>query len=140
MVSADDFTLMKIVGAVYLIWLGIRGFRAAALDPASEVVAIGTRRAFRDGVMIEMFNPKTAAFFLAFLPQFIDSAQPAAPQALLLGTISVGLNTGVDVVVALLAALARTGMVSRPSLMRRIRQGSAAIVCGLGGALLLARR
>jgi threonine/homoserine/homoserine lactone efflux protein len=61
-------------------------------------------------------------------------------QAVALGVISVALNTGVDVIVTLIAARARTGIVQRPSLIRRIRQGSAAVMCMLGGALLLARR
>jgi threonine/homoserine/homoserine lactone efflux protein len=140
MASADAFTILKVVGALYLVWLGIRGFRDANLDLPAEVTALGSRRAFRDGIMVETFNPKTAAFFLAFIPQFIDPAGPVAPQVILLGTISVALNTGVDVVVTLLAARARSGIVARPSLMRRIRQGSAAVMCALGGALLMARR
>lgn len=140
MASAEAFTAMKIVGAIYLIWLGFRGFRDAKLDLPAEISAVGARQAFRDGVMVEMFNPKTAAFFLAFLPQFVDPSLPVTPQVLVLGTISVALNTGVDVIVVLLASRARTGIVARPSLVRRIRQGSAAVMCGLGGALLIARR
>jgi threonine/homoserine/homoserine lactone efflux protein len=140
MASAEAFTLMKLAGAAYLIWLGVKGFRDANLELPADVSALGASQAFRDGVIVEMFNPKTAAFFLAFIPQFIDPAQPVAPQAILLGVTSVALNTGVDVIVTFIAARARAGMVRRPSLMRRIRQGSAAIMCALGGALLLARR
>jgi threonine/homoserine/homoserine lactone efflux protein len=138
--SAEAFTLMKLVGAAYLIWLGVTGFRAANIDLPKDISALGSGQAFRDGVIVEMFNPKTAAFFLAFIPQFIDPSQPVAPQAILLGVISVALNTGVDVIVTLLAARARAGIMGRPSLMRRIRQGAAAIMCALGGVLLLARR
>ncbi len=140
MASAEAFTIMKLLGAAYLVWLGIKGFRDARIDLPADVSAVGAGQAFRDGVIVEMFNPKTAAFFLAFIPQFIDPSRPVALQAILLGTISVALNTGVDVIVTFLAVRARAGMVRRPSLMRRIRQGSAAIMCALGGALLLARR
>ena len=73
MASAEAFTLLKLAGALYLVWLGIktmaRGARVAAVGRAPSV---GNPRAFRDGIIVEALNPKTAAFFLAFLPQFVD--------------------------------------------------------------------
>ncbi len=101
---------------------------------------MGTARAFREGILVEAFNPKTAAFFLAFIPQFIDPAGSVATQFVVLGLISVALNTGVDVVVAYAAARARASFTERPNLIRRLRTASGVILCGLGTTLLLARR
>jgi threonine/homoserine/homoserine lactone efflux protein len=107
--SAQAFALLKIAGAIYLVWLGIQTWRQAgeALT-APDGAGADTARAFRDGIVVEIFNPKTAAFFLAFLPQFVDpQAGSVALQFVVLGTISVALNTGADVVVAFAASRAR---------------------------------
>jgi threonine/homoserine/homoserine lactone efflux protein len=141
MTSADAFTILKIVGAVYLIWIGIKTWRdAGAAIAATDVVPAGARRAFRDGVFVELANPKTAAFFIAFIPQFIDPAGAVGWQFVLLGTIVVILNTLADVVVVVFAGRARDGLMARPDLIRRLRQGSGAVICGLGVSLLFARR
>lgn len=138
--SAEAFTALKFAGAIYLVWLGIRTMRQP-LDAQIDVAATGTRRAFRDGILVEAFNPKTAAFFLAFLPQFIDpSAAPAWLQFCLLGGISVLLNTGVDLAVVLLAARARAVVLGKPALLKRLQQGAGLAIAGLGLSLLFARR
>jgi len=95
----------------------------------------------RDGVLVEALNPKTAAFFLAFIPQFLDPAG-ASPtlQFILLGAISVTLNTLADVVVVLMASATRTQLIGRPHLMRRLTQGSGVFIASLGLSLALARR
>ncbi len=141
MASAEAFALLRIAGALYLVWLGIKTIRdGGSLQPAS-VTRSGTARAFREGIAVEALNPKTAAFFLAFLPQFVDpSSGPVWLQFVALGTISVVLNTAVDVGVVFLAARARTLATSRPALLSRLRQGSGAMIACLGVALLFARR
>jgi threonine/homoserine/homoserine lactone efflux protein len=140
MASAEAFTVLKIAGALYLIWLGVRTWRGARAMAPVSVGATGARQAFREGILIEALNPKTAAFFLAFLPQFVDPAANVALQFSILGIVSVALNTGVDVAVTYWAAKARDGFAKRPTLVARMRQASACLMCGLGGALLLARR
>jgi threonine/homoserine/homoserine lactone efflux protein len=144
MASAEAFTLLKLAGAAYLVWLGLRTLREAGqpLDLGAQVSALGARRAFREGVLVEALNPKTAAFFLAFVPQFVDpaGAMPVALQFALLGLVSVTLNTGVDVLVALGAGRARAGLGARPGLVRRLRQLSGGMICALGALLALARR
>lgn len=140
MASAEAFTLLKFVGAIYLIWIGLKMLREAREAGPATVEAAGTRRAFRDGVFVEVANPKTAAFFLAFIPQFIDPTTAIAMQFVLLGTIVVVLNTLADVVVVGLATRAEQGLAARPNLVRRLRQGSGAVICGLGISLLFARR
>ena len=140
MASADAFTVLKIAGAVYLIWLGIKGWREARHVEPAGVAPTGAHRAFREGIIVEALNPKTAAFFLAFIPQFVDPAGNVAQQFIVLGLISVALNTAADVVVAYWAAKARAGLAARPSLIVRLRQASAAVMCALGALLMLARR
>ena len=141
MTSAEAFTLLKLAVAVYLVWLGIKAIREARRPFEATPVTTGTARAFREGIVVEALNPKTAAFFLAFLPQFVDpAAGPVWLQFLLLGLISVTLNTAVDVVVALLASRARSIAVGRPALLRRLRTAAGGLIATLGLALLFARR
>ena len=139
--SAQLFTGLKLVGALYLIWLGIKTFREAGHVPPEQPCAAGAARAFREGVVVEALNPKTAAFFLAFIPQFLDpaAAHPAL-QFMALGLVSVALNTFADVVVVVAASAARAHLVRRPRYVRRLRQGSGLFMAGLGLSLALARR
>jgi len=141
--SAELFTVLKLVGAGYLVWLGVRAVLAArreALVLGGAVPAMGVRRAFREGVLVEALNPKTAAFFLAFIPQFVDLSGSVAGQFVVLGVVSVVLNTGADVVVAFLAGRIREGAGARPGLVRRLREGSGAAMVALGVGLALAKR
>ena len=144
--SAELFTVLKLLGAAYLVWIGFRTLQAARRDAAADLnggtaAAVGTRRAFREGVLAEALNPKTAAFFLAFIPQFVDPATGSvALQFVVLGTVSVALNTLVDVVVALAASRIREGATARPRLIRRLRQASGGAMMALGVGLALAKR
>jgi threonine/homoserine/homoserine lactone efflux protein len=140
MASAEAFNVLKIAGAFYLIWLGFKTWREAGIVDPIGVETTGIGRAFREGILVEALNPKTAAFFLAFIPQFVDPSANVARQFIILGIISVVLNTGVDVVVTYWAASARAGLAKRPSLIVKMRQTSGAVMCGLGASLLLARR
>jgi threonine/homoserine/homoserine lactone efflux protein len=140
MASAEAFTLLRIAGALYLIWLGFKTWREARVVEPNEVQTIGVRRALCDGVLIEALNPKTAAFFLAFIPQFVDPSANVAAQFIILGLISVALNTSADLIVTYWAAKARSRFARRPSFLTRTRQASGAMMCGLGATLLFARR
>lgn len=143
MASATAFTVLKVIGGCYLIYLGIQTWRSAAEAEITTVFPRGTgaARAFREGVIVEATNPKTAAFFLALIPQFIDlSSGSIAGQSLVLGSISVGMNTMAGLAVALGALQIRSRLLKRPNLIRRIRQGSGMIMGGLGLSLLVARR
>jgi threonine/homoserine/homoserine lactone efflux protein len=140
MASAEAFTVLKIAGALYLIWLGLKTWRQARVVELAELQTTGVHRGFREGIVVEALNPKTAAFFLAFIPQFVDSSVNVAAQFILLGLISVALNTSVDLIVTYWAAKARAGFAKRPSFITRTRQASGALMCGLGATLLSARR
>lgn len=131
--SATAFNVVKYAGAAYLIYLGVRTI-VADKDAAQEHSSVSgaTRQAFRQGITTELFNPKTALFFLSFLPQFIDRAAPPIPQLLLLGTISVCLNTSADVVVSLLAGPIGARLRNSPRLRNGQRFVSGGALIGLG--------
>ena len=109
MSSALAFTLVKYAGAAYLVYLGIRTLlerhaHAASLQPQD---AVSLRGAFLQGMTVNILNPKTALFFLAFLPQFVQPERgPVAPQVLLLGLLFVLIATVSDGTYALLAEVA----------------------------------
>ena len=132
--SATAFSVVKYAGAAYLIYLGVRtivaGQEAGEAAPGMSEAAWS---AFRQGVTTEAFNPKTALFFLSFLPQFINREAPAIPQFLLLGTISVTLNTTADVVVSLLAGPIGSHLRRRPRLRHGQRYASGGALIALGG-------
>jgi threonine/homoserine/homoserine lactone efflux protein len=145
--SAELFTALKLLGAGYLVWIGFRTFQAARRDAsalpdgAAAATPIGAGRAFREGILVEALNPKTAAFFLAFIPQFVDPAQGfVALQFVALGSISVALNTLADVGVAIAAGRVRDAAAAQGRLMRRLREASGLGLIALGLGLALARR
>jgi threonine/homoserine/homoserine lactone efflux protein len=145
--SAELFAVLKLIGAAYLIWLGLRTLQSArrdasaALNAGSAEPPVGPRRAFREGVLVEALNPKTAAFFLAFIPQFVNPTEGhVVLQFVVLGFVSVALNSLADIVVAFAASGIRNGAVSRPALVRRLREASGAAMIALGLGLALARR
>lgn len=140
MASAEAFTVLKISGALYLVWLGLKTMREARVPLASAGPSVGSARAFRDGVVVEALNPKTAAFFLAFLPQFVDPSGTVWLQFVALGLISVALNTAVDIAVVFAASRARGFALGRSALMRRLRTGAGLLIASLGLSLLLTRR
>jgi threonine/homoserine/homoserine lactone efflux protein len=132
MASAELFTALKVVGALYLMWLGVRTIRSARRAVADALGArdagsLGARRAFQEGMWVEALNPKTAAFFLAFIPQFVDpSASSVLLPFIMLGLVSVALNTAADVVVAFAAGQVREHASRHSKRIERIREASAA--------------
>jgi len=89
-ISSLAFTVVKYAGAAYLVWLGIRALRAPAGGAAKASFGDASlRRIFRDGFLVALLNPKTAIFFAAFLPQFMDPAASAPVQSIALGAVFV---------------------------------------------------
>jgi threonine/homoserine/homoserine lactone efflux protein len=132
--------VVKCLGAVYLVWLGLKTWREARIPMPADARTTGSHQALREGIIVEALNPKTAAFFLAFIPQFVDPSLPIAAQFITLGLISVMLNTTADLLVTYGATKARASLEDRPSLIMRARQTSGAVMCGLGVSLFFARR
>ncbi|AIJ46919.1 RhtB family transporter [Comamonas testosteroni TK102] len=139
--SAVAFTLLKYLGAAYLVYLGIRLWLRR--EPAAAVEAVtpqGARRALVEGIVVEALNVKTALFFLAFLPQFVDPGAALVPQLVLLGSICVALNTLVDVVAVFIAHRLLSSGAARAARARVMTRMSGATMMGLGAFLALARR
>lgn len=132
--SASAFAVVRYLGAAYLVWLGIRtlmeGREHSVLGRGGSGAEV---RAFRQGAITEALNPKTALFFVSFLPQFAQpEAGPLAVQLALLGAISVALNTSADVLVALAAGKLGQRLMATPRLLLRQRKLSGGLLVGLG--------
>lgn len=141
--SAQLFTVLKLAGAVYLIWIGLSTIRkaGAAANTAPFRGRAGLARAWRDGLAVSALNPKTAAFFLAFLPQFIaPSAGHVALQFLALGLMAILLYTGSDAIMALAAARLKRLFTGRGNAVIWVRQAAGGAMICLGLGLLLTRR
>jgi threonine/homoserine/homoserine lactone efflux protein len=138
--SAAAFSVVKYLGAAYLLYLGIRLLMAKAPAAPGAVVAGGARRALLEGILVEALNVKTALFFLAFLPQFIAGGSPPTLQLVVMGTVCVVLNTLVDVGAVLGADRLLT---SGPTARRRaglLNKASGVTLVGLGLYVAAARR
>jgi len=133
------YTVFKLAGAAYLIYLGISYWRAgpASVDPAERVPAKSLTAVFRESVIVEATNPKTALFFLALLPQFVDpSAGPVAPQFLLLGLIVTLSAIPCDVLVAISAARVSQWLIRHERAQVIQERVSGSILLGLGGYIM----
>ena len=140
--SATAFTIVKYAGAAYLVFLGLR--KLLTRDAGEEVELAprtprSTAELFGHGVVVNVLNPKTALFFLAFLPQFVDpNAGPVAPQMLVLGTLLVGLGVLSDGTYALLAAGAGNKLRGAARARRRLEKISGGVFVALGLAAAFA--
>ena len=125
--SAVAFHTVKYAGAAYLIWLGIRMIRSSKAELPTETLA-PSRGALVQGIVTEALNPKTALFFLSFIPQFISPhLGHVFLQFFIFGTVSVGLNTTADLLVVSLA-VPLGGRLKTSSVFRRRQR----IVSGFG--------
>lgn len=143
MASATAFSALKILGGLYLIYIGVQTWRSADQPIVADATATRSDvwRAMRQGILVEATNPKTAAFFLALIPQFIDAERGnVAVQFGVLGLVSIVLNTGMAILVVFAASALRQRITGRPQIARRLRQGSGVVLGGLGLSLLLTRR
>ena len=113
--SPTAFAVLRYVGAAYLLWLGIRTLRRSrAAAPAAAGGVASHRRLFRDGVLVDVLNPKTSLFFLAFLPGFVHEGHgPVALQVVVLGLVFVALAALTDGAYALAAARVSRGVRQR---------------------------
>ncbi|MDQ3104714.1 MAG: LysE family translocator [Actinomycetota bacterium] len=143
--SAEAFTVVKLIGAGYLLYMGVQSLRAAAAR-AHDVGAglTGTaaeqlgRQAFRQGLLTNVLNPKIAAFFLAFLPQFVTPATSATAQTALLGAIFITMSV-VWLAAVVRGASAASRLLSRDSVRRRLDAVAGVVFLGFAGRLALAR-
>lgn len=131
--SAVAFSVVKYAGAAYLVYLGVRMVLSARRDDDAHVSDVAPRKSpLWQGVTTEVLNPKTALFFLAFIPQFVDHHHGTLWQFLVLGTISVTLNTACDLIVTFLAAPIGAKLRASAKLRRRQRTVTGLTLIGLG--------
>ena len=141
MASATAFTVLKWLGAAYLLYLGIRTLlqRDPGAAPVPHLRARGLRRVFLEGLVVNVFNPKVALFFLAFLPQFVDPGAASVPvQMTALGLVFVLIGIVSDSLYVLLAAGLATRLRASRAAARAQRWFAGSVYVGLGVATALA--
>ena len=141
--SATAFDAIRYLGAAYLVYLGIRTLRARDEDGAEPgaAPAVSLGRAYRQGVIVQLLNPKVALFFLAFLPQFVDPARgPVAAQILVLGALLATLGLVNDCLYAIAAGALGARLRSHGALARRRRHVTGAVYLALGAAAAVTGR
>jgi threonine/homoserine/homoserine lactone efflux protein len=137
--SALAFTVVKYAGAAYLIYLGVKTLLTKEqIGPTREIQKASLSRVFYQGVVVNLLNPKTALFFFAFLPQFIDTARGrVAMQIVLFGTILVVIGTLSDSVYALAAGGVGNWLRGNLRFLRAQRYFAGSVYLGLGAATAL---
>lgn len=139
--SAVAYAGVKYVGAAYLVYLGIRTLASKApKDDQSARLRTGVYKAFRDGIIVEALNVKTAMFFLAFIPQFLSAERALAPQFIVLGTTCIVLNSAADVVAVFAAHRVVASGTARAARQRLMTRLSGATMLALGVFVAIANR
>ncbi len=139
--SATAFSIVKYLGAVYLVWIGIRMILTRNTEFAITAPASMSLHVFRQGVLTEALNPKTALFFLSFLPQFVNPhLGRVVIQFLILGIVSVSLNTLADLLVVAAAAPLGRRLRSSARFRRNQRVASGIGMIGLGAFVAFGER
>lgn len=140
--SAKAFTVIKLLGAGYLIYIGLRSLFEGRLGTTPErAVPITVRQAFRQACLAEMLNPKSAMFFLAFLPQFVDPALgQIALQLVVLGLLFVLMGTIATLIVAFAAGHVGDILRRNPVIQRWQSKVVGSIYCALGVRLAFQER
>jgi threonine/homoserine/homoserine lactone efflux protein len=143
--SAVAFTVLKVAGGAYLVYLGGRSLwqprrrripgRPGEGPEAAERPA-ATRRTFAESFLANVLNPKAALFFLSVLPQFVSPDRPAVPQVLLLGGLDVALGVGWWAGFVLLTSRL-SGLMGRERPRRVLDRVTGAVLVGIGGVLII---
>ena len=137
--SATAFSIVKYAGAAYLIYLGVQRWRQGGEDlerpepqPRGEL--------FRQGMVVNVLNPKTAIFFLAFLPQFVDPSMSVAPQVLVLGLEFIAIAVVSDGAYALIAGTLGERVRRRALANRWVDRAAGGSLVALGGLAAVSKR
>lgn len=141
--SATAYTTLKLIGAAYVVYLGVQAIRhradaRIAMEAAGEEVATrstSTLASVWTGFMVGATNPKSIVFFVAFLPQFISESAPAAPQLLFLGLVFGAMAVCSDTCWALAASRARDWFARKPKRLDNLGVAGGVMMVGLGGGL-----
>ncbi|MDA0183088.1 LysE family translocator [Solirubrobacter phytolaccae] len=129
--SPNALLALKLAGAAYLVWMGVRALRGRTDLAAAPG---GDGKLYRQGLLVDALNPKTAMFFVAFLPQFVDPTGNVALQTLVLGLTFVALATLTDGAYALLAGVIAERLRRRT---RHLSRAAGTAYLGLAGSLAI---
>lgn len=131
--SAALFTALKWVGAAYLVYLGVRLWRAPVADAAVDAVTSVARpgRIFLHAYAVTALNPKSIVFFIAFLPQFLDGTRTVLPQLVIFEASFLALATANALTYALLASAARR-TIRKPRVQRAVNRTGGTLLIGAG--------
>jgi threonine/homoserine/homoserine lactone efflux protein len=142
--SATAYDTVRWLGAAYLVWLGVRRLLARDEDAPEAITGpdarrVGLGRIFAQGVVVNVLNPKTALFFFAFLPQFVDTSRGSVPfQVVVFGVAFVLLGLLSDGAYALLASTGAGWLRRRPGVAKASRMVSGGVLISLGVTTALA--
>ncbi|ORT51751.1 homoserine transporter [Vibrio sp. qd031] len=137
--SATAFTVIKWVGVVYLVWLGIQKWReTSGMSVTDSHEQLSSTTLFRQAVLVNLTNPKSIVFLVALFPQFIDPSQPQFVQLLILGVTTVVIDGAVMIGYTTLASQLRRAVQS-PRWMRSLNRVFGSMFIGCGALLSLAK-
>jgi threonine/homoserine/homoserine lactone efflux protein len=144
--SEPAFLVLRVVGAIFLVYLGVKAIRSGwrlrgrdDAEPLPKVDAPKGHRAFAEGLIVQLANPKAAVFLFAFYPQFIPAEGPVLLTTVTLGAIQVSLETILYLGLAFAVGSA-SAWFSRTSVRRRLDYASGAVLIALGARVALASR
>ncbi len=141
--SATAFALVKWIGALYLIWLGVQSFRSngATYSSDTETTQLSNIKIFQQGVLVAALNPKVAIFFLAFLPQFVVvGAGSTSAQLFLHGGLIIVVSAFIEPPMVILGAKLTRYLSQNPQVAAWMDRGLGVLFIGLGARLALSER
>ena len=142
--SSTAYTAVKLVGAAYVVWLGVQAVRhrsdarVAMASGLARPAGEGVRRSLATGFLVGLSNPKTLVFFLAFLPQFTDPGAAAGPQLVVLGLAFAALAVASDSLWATAAGRARAWFARKPQRLDAMGAAGGVMMIGLGTTMVVA--
>ncbi len=132
------FDVIRLVGALYLVWIGIGLVRKGLAAPSGEPVqAVKSRSYFAQGLFVSLSNPKVLLFLGAFFPQFIDASKPMMMQLVVLGATFLAIAAFIDLLIVLMSGYARRWLYQK---QRATHIGGGVLLVGAGLGLALSRR
>lgn len=139
--SATAFTIIKFIGASYLIWLGVQSLRSQGSFTITEQTNESRRGVFQQGVIVAALNPKTAIFFLSFLPQFVViDAGPVSAQLFLHGSLVIAVAVFIEPPMILAGSRIKSKLESNPAINRWLDKILGTVFIGLGLRLAIQRQ
>jgi len=139
--SAQAFWVVKVVGAIYLIWLGYKALASGNLISFAPTAKLPLRRVLMTGILSNLLNPKPGLFVLAFLPQFVDAKRGSVPlQMLVYGAIFAVLTTLIFTLMGAFASRLAGWLQERPRLIKGLNWGAGLIFIAAGLSVLSLRQ